>query len=273
MQPPVTATTAAGWSSRYRHRPADGRARRDDREHRPAVRPARPRLLGRRPPVGDHRLRAGVRQPAAARRADRRPVRPQVDVHRRPARLRRGVGGRRRRASFGVLVGARALQGAFAALLAPAALSLLTTTFTDPTERGKAFSVYAAIAGMGGAIGLLLGGALTELLDWRWCLYVSVVFAVPAAIAAARLLHHVPARTAAARCPRRADRVARPVRAGVRPVAGRDRRWGDPVTLGLLGRVRPRHRLRRAQTAPPSRSCRCASSPIVTGGAFLAIGQ
>src|SRR3954462_10032393 len=94
--------------------------------------------------------------------------------------------------SFGMLVPARACQGAFGALLAPAALSLLTTTFTDPKERGKAFAIYAAIAGMGGAIGLLLGGALTELLDWRWCLYVSVLFAVPAAAAASRLLIHVP---------------------------------------------------------------------------------
>jgi EmrB/QacA subfamily drug resistance transporter len=94
--------------------------------------------------------------------------------------------------SFDVLVAARALQGVFGALLAPAALSILATTFTDPAERGKAFGVYAAIAGMGGAIGLLLGGALTELLDWRWCLYVSILFGVPAAIAATRLLHHVP---------------------------------------------------------------------------------
>src|ERR671916_2574099 len=93
--------------------------------------------------------------------------------------------------SFEVLVAARALQGVFGAMLAPAALSLLTTTFTDPEERGKAFAIYAAIAGMGGAIGLLLGGALTEVLDWRWCLYVSVVFAVPAAVAGTRLLHHV----------------------------------------------------------------------------------
>jgi EmrB/QacA subfamily drug resistance transporter len=89
---------------------------------------------------------------------------------------------------FGMLVGARALQGAFGALLAPAALSILTTTFANPDERAKAFSVYAAIAGMGGAIGLLLGGTLTELLDWRWCLYVSMVFALPAALAATRLL-------------------------------------------------------------------------------------
>src|SRR5215216_1780243 len=96
--------------------------------------------------------------------------------------------------SFDLLVAARALQGAFGALLAPAALSLLTTTFTDPAERGKAFGIYAGIAGAGGAIGLLLGGALTEVLDWRWCLYVSIAFAVPAAIAGTRLLHHIPVR-------------------------------------------------------------------------------
>src|SRR5215218_8916186 len=95
--------------------------------------------------------------------------------------------------SFDLLVAARVLQGIFGALLAPAALSLLATTFTDPAERGKAFAIYAGIAGMGGAIGLLLGGTLTETLDWRWCLYVSILFAVPAAVAGMRLLHHIPA--------------------------------------------------------------------------------
>jgi EmrB/QacA subfamily drug resistance transporter len=90
--------------------------------------------------------------------------------------------------SFGVLVVARALQGGFAALLAPAALSLLTTTFTIPSERNKAFGVFGAIAGSGAAVGLILGGALTEYLDWRWCMYVNLILAVPAAIAALRLL-------------------------------------------------------------------------------------
>jgi EmrB/QacA subfamily drug resistance transporter len=93
--------------------------------------------------------------------------------------------------SFGVLVGARALQGMFGALLAPAALSLLATIFTTPSERGKAFGVFGAIAGAGGAVGLLLGGALTEI-DWRWCLYVNLAFAVPAAGAASVLLHRIP---------------------------------------------------------------------------------
>src|SRR5579872_949343 len=79
--------------------------------------------------------------------------------------------------SFGVLVIGRGLQGAFGAMLAPAALSTLTTTFTDPAERGRAFGVYGAIAGGGGAVGLLLGGVLTEYLSWRWCLYVNLIFA------------------------------------------------------------------------------------------------
>jgi EmrB/QacA subfamily drug resistance transporter len=90
--------------------------------------------------------------------------------------------------SFGVLVVARALQGGFAALLAPAALSLLTTTFTIPSERNKAFGVFGVIAGSGAAVGLILGGALTEYLDWRWCMYVNLILAIPAAIAALRLL-------------------------------------------------------------------------------------
>ena len=90
--------------------------------------------------------------------------------------------------SFGVLVGARALQGAFGALLAPTALSLLSTTFTEPGERGKAFGVFGAIVGSGAAVGLLLGGALTEYLSWRWCLYVNLVVAIPAALAAVSLL-------------------------------------------------------------------------------------
>jgi EmrB/QacA subfamily drug resistance transporter len=89
---------------------------------------------------------------------------------------------------FAMLVIGRGAQGAFGAMLAPAALSTLTTTFSDPAERGKAFGVYGAIAGAGGAVGLLLGGALTEYLSWRWCLYVNVVLAVLAVSGAVRLL-------------------------------------------------------------------------------------
>ncbi|WP_375424806.1 MFS transporter [uncultured Friedmanniella sp.] len=90
--------------------------------------------------------------------------------------------------SFGFLVTARALQGMFGALLAPAALGILTTTFTDPKERGKAFGIYGAVAGSGSAVGLLLGGFLTEYASWRWCLFVNVVFAAAAVVGAALFL-------------------------------------------------------------------------------------
>jgi len=86
--------------------------------------------------------------------------------------------------SFGMLVGARALQGAFGALLAPTALAVLTTTFTVPKERARAFGIFGAIAGAGGAVGLLLGGVLTEQFDWRWNLYINVVIAIVAVIGA-----------------------------------------------------------------------------------------
>ncbi|MCF3965190.1 DHA2 family efflux MFS transporter permease subunit, partial [Streptomyces fuscigenes] len=85
---------------------------------------------------------------------------------------------------FTMLVVARALQGLFGAVLAPSAMSLLTTTFVDPKERSRAFGVFGAIAGSGGAIGLLLGGVLTEHLDWRWTLYVNDAIAVFAVIGA-----------------------------------------------------------------------------------------
>ncbi len=80
--------------------------------------------------------------------------------------------------NLGMLLAGRALQGAFAAILAPTALSLLAVTFTQPAERAKAFAVYGGIAGSGGAAGLLLGGVLTQYLAWRWCLYVNVPIAV-----------------------------------------------------------------------------------------------
>jgi EmrB/QacA subfamily drug resistance transporter len=91
---------------------------------------------------------------------------------------------------FEMLVIARAAQGVFGALLAPTALSLLTTTFTDVKERGKAFGIFGAIVGAGAAIGLLLGGALTQYLDWRWCMFVNIIFAVIAFVGGTTLLRN-----------------------------------------------------------------------------------
>jgi EmrB/QacA subfamily drug resistance transporter len=79
--------------------------------------------------------------------------------------------------SFEMLVAARALQGAFGAILAPSALGTLVSTFTDPRDRGKAFGVFGSVAAGGGGVGLILGGVLTEYLSWRWTLYVNLVFA------------------------------------------------------------------------------------------------
>jgi EmrB/QacA subfamily drug resistance transporter len=83
-----------------------------------------------------------------------------------------------------MLFGARALQGAFGALLAPAALSLITVTFTDVKDRAKAFGVFGAISGAGAAIGLIMGGLLTQYANWRWCLLVLTPIAIVAALLA-----------------------------------------------------------------------------------------
>ena len=80
--------------------------------------------------------------------------------------------------SLGVLIVARALQGMFGALLAPSVLSTLATTFTDPRERGKAFGIFGTVAVSGGAVGLILGGILTEYASWRWCMFVNIGFAL-----------------------------------------------------------------------------------------------
>ena len=89
---------------------------------------------------------------------------------------------------FTMLVVGRALQGASAAMMAPAALSLIAVTFTDPKERGKAFGIFGAIASSGAVTGLLLGGVLTEYAGWRWCLYVNVVIAAAAIVVGRRAL-------------------------------------------------------------------------------------
>jgi EmrB/QacA subfamily drug resistance transporter len=137
--------------------------------------------------------------------------------------------------SFEVLVAARALQGLFGALLAPAALSLLTTTFLDPEERGKAFGIFGAVAVGGAAIGLILGGVLTEYLNWRWCLFVNLLFAVPAMLAALSLFtNQVPETRARIDIPGTLT-VTAGLFAIVYGLANAETQsWTDPVTIGML---------------------------------------
>ncbi|UWE08032.1 MFS transporter [Actinacidiphila bryophytorum] len=135
-----------------------------------------------------------------------------------------------------MLLGARALQGVFGALLAPAALSLVAVTFTDAKERAKAFGIYGAIAGAGAAVGLILGGVLTQLLNWRWALFVNIIFAIVAVIGAVMVIRE-PAEG------RNRNRLDTPgvllVSAGlVALVYGFTRAdsdgWTAPITLGLF---------------------------------------
>src|ERR1700741_2947322 len=137
--------------------------------------------------------------------------------------------------SFAVLVIGRGAQGAFGAVLAPAALSPLTVTFTDPAERGRAFGVYGAIAGAGGAVGLLLGGVLTEYLSWRWCLYVNVVLALVAVAGAVRLLANQPRDTKVHLDPAGTILVVAGLVGVVYGLSEAETKgWGAPTTIALL---------------------------------------
>src|SRR6266540_1643025 len=148
--------------------------------------------------------------------------------------------GRRRTFLLGLIgfAGASALAGAAngIALLAPTTLSLLAVMFTDARERAKAFAVFGAIAGSGGAVGLVLGGTLAEYLDWRWCLYVNVPVAVIAAAGGYAFLPDLPGRGR-----QRLDILGALLASGglVALVYGCTeavgRGWGSPVVLGLLG--------------------------------------
>jgi EmrB/QacA subfamily drug resistance transporter len=136
-----------------------------------------------------------------------------------------------------LLYTARALQGAFAALMAPAALSLLTITFTDTKERARAFGVFGAISGGGAAIGLILGGVLTEYASWRWTLGVNVPIALAAAAAAIPLV-----KESRAEGDRHFDIPGVLLSAiglvslvyGFTKAAEEGVGWGDPVTITLL---------------------------------------
>ena len=90
--------------------------------------------------------------------------------------------------SSGMLIGGRALQGLGAALVSPAALSIITTTFEEGAERTKALGVWSAIAAGGGAVGLVLGGLLTETLSWRWVFFINLPIGIAAALLSLRLI-------------------------------------------------------------------------------------
>ena len=177
--------------------------------------------------------------------------------------------------SFGMLVAARTLQGAFGAILAPAALGTLVSTFRDPRERGRAFGVFGSVAGGGGAVGLILGGVLTQYFSWRWTLYVNLFFA---AIAVAGALAYMRSNRPDSR-PRMdwagsRARLGRAVRNRLRVLARRDRRLdrrpdhrlarrrGDPA-----GRVRVR---REPGQSPPAAA---AGGPGPRQGRLLPLGR
>jgi EmrB/QacA subfamily drug resistance transporter len=137
--------------------------------------------------------------------------------------------------NFETLATARAVQGAFGALLAPAGLALLTTIFTDPGERGRAFAIYGGIAGAGASLGLLLGGLLTEYASWRWTMYVNVLFAAIAVSGAIALLTH----SRSAHRPKLDLPGTAMVTAGLFSLVygfshAESHGWGDPGTVGLL---------------------------------------
>ena len=164
-----------------------------------------------------------------------------------------------------LLFAARGLQGAFAALMAPAALSIVTVTFTDPKERAKAFGVFGALAGGGAAIGLLIGGILTEYFSWRWCLGVNVPVAILVAVLAVPFVHESKApgdtsydvpgvhprdwRPVLARLRVHAGRQARAPRGPQRPVGPRL----DPQHDDLLPRAGRRHARGLLPVGAPSR--------------------
>ncbi len=134
-----------------------------------------------------------------------------------------------------MLFGARTLQGAFAAVMAPAALSLVTTTFTEPRERARAFGVYGAIAGGGAAIGLILGGTLTQWASWRWTLLINVPVALFAAFGASRVVREsrAPVRTRYDIAGTLAATSGLFLLVYGFTTAGTDG-WGAPITVGLL---------------------------------------
>jgi EmrB/QacA subfamily drug resistance transporter len=138
--------------------------------------------------------------------------------------------------SSGMLIAGRGLQGLGGALLAPAVLSIITTTFSDATDRAKALAIWSAIAAGGGAVGLLLGGVLTDLASWRWIFFVNVPVGVALAVATVRFVPE-----SRSKLTRRTLDLpgAVSVTAGLvvlvfAIVKSNSYGWGSPRTIGLL---------------------------------------
>ena len=127
-----------------------------------------------RPPVGDQRLRPRLRRVPAARRTRRRHAGPPPHLPRRHRRVHRRLAAGRAGLVRASLIGARALQGLGAAIITPAALSILSTTFAEGRERNIALGAWGAVGGFGAVAGVLLGGVLTDALSWEWIFFVNV---------------------------------------------------------------------------------------------------
>ncbi|MFD1086055.1 MFS transporter [Micromonospora andamanensis] len=134
----------------------------------------------------------------------------------------------------GLLFAGRAAQGVFAALLAPAALAIISATFSEPRERGIAFGVYGALTGAGAVIGLLLGGALTQYLDWRWCLLINIPIAGVALIGARAVIADRPARRVRLDLVGACSSVAGMTALVFALAEVANRGWADPLVLTLL---------------------------------------
>ena len=201
------------------------------------------------PVLGRQRVRARAGQPAPPRRAPRRPPGPAQDVRHRRAALRRGLARRRARRQRRHAASAPAsLQGMGAALASPAALALITTTFPAGKDRNRAMGVYAAMSGVGAAVGLILGGALTEY-DWRWTFFINVPIGLLVAFLAPRVLVESErgpraASTSSAPSPARSASCRHRLRPDPRRVAHRRVDLADHHRLAHRRR-RPARRLRR----------------------------
>ena len=208
-----------------------------------------PALLARRPLLGRQRLHAHLRRLPAARRPAGRPARAAGGCSCSAwslfslASLAGGLA-----QSEGWLIAARAVQGLGAAIVSPAALSIITTTFAEGAERNRALGIWGAVAGAGGAAGVLLGGILTSGLSWRWVLFVNVPIGLAAAALAPRMLLESRAEDGAQhlRPPRRGHRHGRPRAARLRGRRRRQRRLGlDGHAAAARRRGRPAGRVPR----------------------------